>query len=118
MSQKALGGMLTEDAVDHDRLFSVCETLRGDFLMTYDNAEEVRVLAERHGFQTKPVAMKNTHHAEMNELLIGRNLDWVEEGGILREQPVPYRTATDAPTRAPRSPKRPPASRLKVAKKT
>jgi hypothetical protein len=20
--------------------------------------------------------MKNTHHAEMNELLIGRNLDW------------------------------------------
>ena len=28
---------------------------------------------------------KNTHHAEMAELLIGRNLDWVEDGGIFRE---------------------------------
>ena len=51
--------------------------MEGGFLMTYENAEEVRVLAERHGFQTTPVAMKNTHHAEMNELLIGRDLSWV-----------------------------------------
>jgi hypothetical protein len=35
--------------------------------------------------------MKNTHHAEMNELLIGRNLDWVEDGGVFREEPVPYK---------------------------
>jgi hypothetical protein len=59
--------------------------------MTYDNAEEVQGLATRHGFETKPVAMKNTHHAEMNELLIGRNLDWVEDGGVFREEPVPYK---------------------------
>ena len=81
--------------IDPDRLFSCCEKLRGDFLMTYDNAEEVRVLAERHGFKTKPVAMKNTHHAEMNELLIGRNLDWVEAGGVFREDPAPYRAAAE-----------------------
>jgi len=24
----------------------------------------------------KEIAMKNTHHAKMTELLIGRNLDW------------------------------------------
>jgi DNA adenine methylase len=65
--------------------------MRGDFLMTYDNAEEVRALAGRHGFQTKPVAMKNTHHAEMNELLIGRNLDWVDNGGVFPEEPTAYR---------------------------
>ena len=59
--------------------------------MTYDNAKEVRALAEMHGFETKPVAMKNTHHAEMNELLIGRNLDWVEGGAILREESIPYK---------------------------
>ena len=29
--------------VDHERLFSVCETLRGDFLMTYDNADGCRL---------------------------------------------------------------------------
>ncbi len=39
-------------------------------------------MALRHGFETKPVAMKNTHHAEMNELLIGSDLRWVENGGI------------------------------------
>jgi len=77
--------------IDHDKLFSLCEKLQGDFLMTYDNAEEVSALAEKHGFETKPVAMKNTHHAEMNELLIGRNLDWVEDGGIFREKPTPYK---------------------------
>lgn len=89
---KSAGSRLyNHSEVDHDRLFSLCEKLRGDFLMTYDNAEEVRALAERHGFQTKPVAMKNTHHAEMNELLIGRDLGWVENGGVFREEPTPYR---------------------------
>lgn len=62
--------------IDHERLFAECEKVRGDFLMTYDNAPEVVDLAERHGFQTKAIAMKNTHHAEMTELLIGRDLSW------------------------------------------
>jgi hypothetical protein len=34
--------------------------------------------------------MKNTHHAEMNELLIGRDLSWVENGGVFRELSPPY----------------------------
>ena len=67
------------NAVDHAHLFSVCEELRGDFLLTYDNADEVRALARRHGFEAKPIAMKNTHHAEMTELPIGRDLRWMEE---------------------------------------
>ncbi len=57
----------------------MCEQLRGDFLLTYDNADEVRTLALRHGFEARPIAMKNTHHAEMTELLIGRDLRWMEE---------------------------------------
>ncbi len=76
--------------IDHERLFSLCERLRGDFLMTYDNADEVRALALRHGFTVRSVAMKNTHHAEMSELLIGRNLDWLEDQTALREEPPPY----------------------------
>jgi len=88
--------LYTHSEVDHERLFSCCKKLRGDFLMTYDNAEEVRDLAMRHGFMTKPVAMKNTHHAEMNELLIGRDLGWVENGGVFREEPLPCRTLSPA----------------------
>ena len=45
--------------------------------MTYDNADEVRSLAKQYDFDVELVAMKNTHHAEMKELLLGRNLDWV-----------------------------------------
>jgi len=91
--KRAGSRLYTHSEIDHERLFSLCEKLRGDFLMTYDNAEEVRKLAERHCFETKPVAMKNTHHAEMDELLIGRNLDWVEDGGIFREEPPAYKVA-------------------------
>ena len=32
------------------------------------------------------VSMKNKHHAEMDELLIGRDLSWVEDGGVFREE--------------------------------
>ncbi len=62
--------------LDHERLFRIAATLAGDFLMTYDNAPGVRDLARRHGFDTLPIPMKNTHHAEMTELLIGRDLAW------------------------------------------
>ncbi len=79
--KRAGSRLYTHNEVDHARLFSVCEQLRGDFLLTYDNADEVRALALRHGFEARPIAMKNTHHAEMTELLIGRNLQWMEEDG-------------------------------------
>ncbi len=45
--------------------------------MTYDNAVGVETLAKWHNFDTYVVNMKNTHHAEMTELLVARNLDWI-----------------------------------------
>jgi DNA adenine methylase len=79
--KRAGSRLYTHNAVDHARLFSMCTELRGEFLLTYDNADEVHALAHRHGFEAKPIAMKNTHHAEMTELLIGRDLRWMEEDG-------------------------------------
>ncbi len=64
--------------VDHEELFRLADRIKGDFLMTYDDAEEVRALAVKHRFETRLVSMSNTHHATMNELLIGRNLTWVK----------------------------------------
>ena len=103
---KSAGSRLyTHSVVDHEKLFSICKNLKGDFLMTYDNAEEVLALAKRHGFETKAISMKNTHHAEMDELLIGRDLSWVEDGGIFREESTPYKVAPSKtkPRRAKRS---------------
>ncbi len=48
--------------------------------MTYDNDEKVLQLAHRHGFDTQTVSMMNTHHTEMTELLIGRDLEWARRG--------------------------------------
>jgi len=75
--KKAGTRLYTHYEMEHERLFTIVETLKGDFLMTYDNALGVKQMADRHGFVTNLIAMKNTHHAEMNELLIGRNLKWL-----------------------------------------
>jgi len=63
--------------VDHGRLFDLVGQVRGDFLMTYDLADEILALARLAGFKTARIAMKNTHHAVMDELLIGRDLSWL-----------------------------------------
>jgi DNA adenine methylase len=63
--------------LDHDRLFETSARLAGDVLLTYDDAVDVRELAVRYAFECECVAMKNTHHAKMTELLIGRNLSWL-----------------------------------------
>jgi DNA adenine methylase len=74
--KKAGTRLYTYNELDHDELFRIAKTLAGDFLMTYDNAGGVRALAKQHGFDIHPIPMKNTHHAELTELLIGRDLDW------------------------------------------
>ena len=74
--KKAGTRLYTHNGLDHEELFSLIETLRGDFLMTYDNAAGVRSMAKRHGFEMAEIAMKNTHNSKMNELLIGRDLSW------------------------------------------
>ena len=77
--KKAGTRLYTHNGLDHEALFTIAGMLRGDFLMTYDDAEGVRAMVTRHGFDVVAVAMKNTHHAEMNELLIGRNLGWARQ---------------------------------------
>lgn len=63
--------------LDHTALFKAAIHIKGDVLMTYDNCEDVQDLAKQHAMQFIPIAMKNTHHAKMTELLVGKNLDWL-----------------------------------------
>ncbi len=78
--------------IDHDRLFRIASSLSGDFLMTYDNAEEIKDLARKHDFDARLVPMKNTHHAKKMELLISRDFAWLESKG-------PAVSLTDAESR-------------------
>ncbi|MDI6854977.1 MAG: DNA adenine methylase [Deltaproteobacteria bacterium] len=57
--------------IDHDELFSMMAEAKGNFMMTYDDTEEVKELSFRHGFSIRRVPMKSTHHSKMYELLIG-----------------------------------------------
>lgn len=74
--KKAGSRLYRFNELDHTALFDVTAQLTGDFLMTYDNAEGVQALAMERKFDTELVSMKNTHHAKMTELLIGRDLSW------------------------------------------
>jgi DNA adenine methylase len=64
-------------SLDHEELFRLCKSLKGNFLITYDDAEEVKEMTYRHEFQMRLVPMINTHHATMRELVIGRDLSWM-----------------------------------------
>ncbi len=75
--KKAGRRLYTHSDLDHEELFRLMSLVAGDFLMTYDDTVEVRKMARSHGFDIECVAMKNTHHTEMTELLIGRSLDWL-----------------------------------------
>jgi DNA adenine methylase len=65
--------------VNHEYLFEIAACIKGHFLMTYDDAEEIRLLATKHGFDLETVPMKTTHHETKMELLISRDLTWLRE---------------------------------------
>lgn len=69
--------LYTHSDVDHNKLFALMADVAGDFLMTYDDAPEVRALAHRHGFACCRVPMKSTHHEKKWELLVSRDLGWL-----------------------------------------
>ena len=74
--KKAGSRLYRYSEIDHADLFKKAISLEGDFLMTYDDADGVRQLATGSKLDIELVAMKNTHHAKMEELLIGRSLLW------------------------------------------
>ena len=78
--------------LDHERLFTLCESVKGDFLMTYDNADEVKMMARNHGFQMRLIPMTNTHHATMQELVIGKDLSWMDRYTAVHETIAEYKT--------------------------
>ncbi len=75
--KKAGSRLYRHSELNHEELFEIASNLHGDFLMTYDDNQLIRSLAQQHGFDMQVISMKNTHHATMTELLIGPNLDWL-----------------------------------------
>ncbi len=90
--KKAGSRLYTHYELDHEALFDLCTSIQGDFIMTYDNASEVKELSKRYGFQVKPIPMKNTHHAAMTELVVGKNLNWMKGIERVLEEQAQYKS--------------------------
>ncbi len=65
------------NAINHENLFQLASQVQGHFLLTYDNTEDAKFLARKFGFETREIAMKNTHHSKLTEVLISRDLSWI-----------------------------------------
>ena len=66
--------------VSHEEIFGLASSLSADFLLTYDDAPDIRGLARQHRLETVLVPMQSTKHQVKHELLIGRNLNWAVGG--------------------------------------
>ena len=64
--------LYNHNLVDHHGLFRCLAQGEADFLMTYDQSPEIIALTRKYGFHVKRVNMKNTHHAQIWELLVTR----------------------------------------------
>ncbi|MCP3930726.1 MAG: DNA adenine methylase [Bacteroidetes bacterium] len=70
--------LYTHFDIDHDKLFSLSAQLKGKFMLTYDDTEEVRELCKKYYFDYRTIPMKTTHHIQKNEIIISDNFDWWE----------------------------------------
>lgn len=64
--------LYAHNEIDHSRVFEALSESTADFLITYDMSPEIIELTRQHGFQAVRVTMKNTHHAQVPELVITR----------------------------------------------
>jgi DNA adenine methylase len=62
--------------IDHKQLFALTSQLKGKFMLTYDNTEEIRQLVESYSLSYKTIPMKTTHHLEKTEIIISDNFEW------------------------------------------
>lgn len=68
--------LYTHFEIDHDALFALTAQQKGKFMLTYDDTEEIRGLAEKYNLNYRTIPMKTTHHIQKNEMIISDNFDW------------------------------------------
>lgn len=68
--------LYTHFEVDHSALFALTAKLKGKFMLTYDDTEEIRGLADKYKLDFRTIPMKTTHHIRKNEIIISDNFSW------------------------------------------
>lgn len=71
--------LYTHHQLDHHLLFDSFKKSKADFLFTYDDSDELREMATSRKYEIALIPMKNTHHAKMSELIVGKDLAWLKK---------------------------------------
>ena len=66
----------THSDIDHEKLFYLVSKIEGKFMLTYDDAEDIRHLVDKYHFSYRSIPMKTTHHLEKYEIIISDNFNW------------------------------------------
>lgn len=62
--------------IDHERLFELTSRIKGRYMLTYDDTEQIRAWASKYSLKYKLIPMKTTHHLEKNEIIVCDNFTW------------------------------------------
>ncbi len=73
---KAGRRLYTHYDIDHQRLFALTAELRGKYMLTYDDNEEIRKMIKKYKLDFRLIPMKTTHHVQKNEIIISDNFSW------------------------------------------
>lgn len=75
---KAGKRLYTHFDINHESLFALVSQLKGRFMLTYDDCDEIRDLAKKYSLDYRTIPMKTTHHVEKKEIIISDNFNWWE----------------------------------------
>lgn len=68
--------LYTHFNIDHEKLFKLTSLIRGKYMLTYDDTDEIRSLVDKYNLKFKTIPMKTTHHLTKNEIIISDNFNW------------------------------------------
>ncbi len=68
--------------VNHKQIFEIVSKIKGHFLMTYDDSQEIRALAEEYNLPYTTIPMQTTHLIKKEELLISDDFEWLDNKHI------------------------------------
>ncbi|HMU70806.1 MAG TPA: DNA adenine methylase, partial [Chitinophagales bacterium] len=78
-SKKKAGSRLYRfHEVDHEKIFEKMNQTAAAFMLTYDDAPEIRDFCDKYSLDAVRVPMKGTHHIKYYELLICDNVTWIQ----------------------------------------
>ena len=69
--------LYTHNELNHRRLFEIASRLGGRVLMTYEDTDEVRALADEFEFAVHPIQMRSRLNRDKTELLIATEFSWL-----------------------------------------